>query len=185
VVAIRKDLIIKICLIGDKNVGKTSLIQKSIQKDFNKKGKSATYIDIATKKLTINSSKVILQIWILGCGPQFKFLFPLFTLGVSGSIFMYDITNYTSLNNIETWLTTFKESLPPDRRSIPLVMVGGKLDLFKKRVISKRYAEKVARKNHFLKYFECSSQTGQNIDKVFEFLARSILKCEKAHIKNA
>jgi small GTP-binding protein len=179
-IAIRNDLIFKICLFGDKNFGKNSLVQKSIQKEFNKEKKPPTYIDIATKEVLINSSKVTLQIWILGCDPQFKFLFPVFTKGVSGSIFMYDITNYASINNIKKWLITFKGSLSSERKKIPLVMVGGKLDLYKERVISRRHAKKIARKYNFLKYFECSSETGQNIDKIFEFLARSILKYENS-----
>ena len=83
-----KELIYKICLFGDRNVGKTSLTQAGIQK------KPPVCIDLAIKNLTIKSSKIILQIWNLRSDPQFQFIFPLFMRGVSGGIFMYDITNY-------------------------------------------------------------------------------------------
>jgi len=91
---------------------------------------------------------------------------------------MYDITNYSSLRNIEDWLTLFKDKLSNDKKKIPLLMVGGKLDLHKERVISRKYAKKIAKKYKIVKYFECSSKTGENVDKIFEFLTRSILKVE-------
>ncbi|MHA1107203.1 MAG: hypothetical protein ACTSPN_16030 [Promethearchaeota archaeon] len=72
---------------------------------------------------------------------------------------MYDITNY-------------------DKKKVPLLMVGGKSDLHKERVISRKYAEKISKKYKIVKNFECSSKTGENVDKIFEFLTRSILKVE-------
>ena len=57
-------------------------------------------------------------------------------------------------------------------------MVGGKLDLYKERVISRKYAKKISKKYKIVKNFECSSKTGENVDKIFEFLTRSILKIE-------
>ena len=175
-VEIRRDLTFKICLFGEKNVGKSSLIQAVTQKGFNKETKPPTIIDIETKYLTINSFKVVLQIWILRFDFQFEFLFPIFLRGTSGGIFMYDITKFSSISNVEKWITTFKASLSNDRKKIPLLMVGGKLDLHKKRVLSRKYAKKISKKYNFFKYFECSSKTGENIDKLFKFLTRSIMK---------
>jgi len=126
----------------------------------------------------MNSSKIILQIWNLRSDHQFQFIFPVFIKGTSGGIFMYDITNYSSIKNVEKWLTLFKDNISNDKKRIPLLMVGGKLDLHKERVISRRSAKKVSKKYKLLEYFECSSKTGENVDKIFEFLTRSIIKFE-------
>jgi len=91
---------------------------------------------------------------------------------------MYDITNYSSIKNVEKWLTLFKDNLSNDKKRIPLLMVGGKLDLHKERVISRKYAKKISKKYKIVKYFECSSKTGENVEKIFKFLTRSILKVE-------
>jgi len=171
-----KELIYKICLFGDRNVGKTELLRAYVPEMFNKQKKPPTCINIAVKNLIINSTKVALQIWILGSELSFKFIFPAFTGGASGGIFMYDITKYSSLRNIEDWLIAFKESLSDDKKEIPILMVGGKLDLSKERMISRRSAKKVSKKYKIFKNFECSSKTGENIDKIFEFLTSSILK---------
>lgn len=175
---INKDLIFKICIFGEKNVGKSSLIRKFAPETFNKETKPPTCIDIAAKTLIINSSKITLQIWILGSELSFKFIFSAFLRGSSGGIFMYDITKYSSLSNIEDWLKAFKESLPDDKKVIPILMVGGKLDLSKERMISRRSAKKVSKKYKFVEYFECSSKTGENVEKIFKFLTRSIIKFE-------
>ncbi|MHA2132032.1 MAG: Rab family GTPase [Promethearchaeota archaeon] len=171
-----KELIYKLCIFGDINVGKTSLTQASIQKNEKK---PPVCIDIAIKVLTINSSKIILQIWNLRSDPQFQFIFPIFMRGVSGGIFMYDITNYSSIKNVEKWLTLFRDNLPNEKKKIPLLMVGGKLDLHKERVISRKYVKKISKKYKIVKNFECSSKTGENVDKIFEFLTRAILKIER------
>ena len=175
-VEISRSLTFKICLFGEKNVGKSSLIQAVTQKGFIKETRPPAIIDIETKHLTINSFKIILQIWILRFDFQFEFLFPIFLRGSSGGIFMFDITKFSSISNVEKWIKMFKASLSNDRKNIPVIMVGGKCDLYFKRTISEKYAEKISQKYKFFKYFECSSKTGENIDMLFKFLTRSIMK---------
>jgi len=149
-----KELIYKICLFGDRNVGKTELLRAYVPEMFNKQKKPPMCINIAVKNLIINSTKVTLQIWILGSELSFKFIFPAFTNGASGGIFMYDITKYSSLRNIEDWLIAFKESLSDDKKEIPILMVGGKLDLHKERVISRKYAKNISKKYKIVKNFD-------------------------------
>ncbi|MFW9878794.1 MAG: Rab family GTPase [Candidatus Thorarchaeota archaeon] len=170
-----KELIYKICLFGDSDVGKTSLTHASIQQ---RQAKPPVCIDIAIKTIIINSFKVIFQIWNLRNDPQFEFIFPVFMGSLSAGIFMYDITNCSSITNLEKWLILFNSNLANDKKKVPLLMVGGKLDLHKERVISRKFAEKISKKYNMVKYFECSSKTGENIDNIFEFLARILLKSE-------
>ncbi|MFX1281890.1 MAG: Rab family GTPase [Promethearchaeota archaeon] len=170
-----KEIIYKICLFGENNVGKTSFTQSSNKK---KEIKPPVCIDIALKYVTINTTKITLQIWNLRSDPQFDFIFPTFIRGISGGIFMFDITNYSSLNNIEKWIKLFNNNLSSEKKEFPLLLVGGKLDRYKERAISRKYAKNLSKKYKIAKYFECSSKTGKNIDKIFDYLARLILKVE-------
>jgi len=83
-----KDLIYKICIFGDRNVGKTELLRAYVPEMFNKQKKPPTCINIAIKNLTINSSKIMLQIWILGSELSFKFIFPAFTGGIRRNLYV-------------------------------------------------------------------------------------------------
>jgi len=176
---ITKDLILKICIFGEMNVGKSSLLHTFAPEMFNNRIKPSMYIDIAVKTVIIDSSQITLQIWILGTELSFKFIFSAFTIGASGGIFMFDLTKYSSLRDIEDWQLAFKESLGSDKKEIPIIMVGGKSDLSKERMISRRSAKKLSKKYNFLEYFECSSKTGENVKQIFEFLTRSIIKFEE------
>lgn len=88
---------------------------------------------------------------------------------------MYDITKFSSINNVEKWIMTIRTNLCKERNRIPIIMVGGKCDLYSSRTVPEKYAEKVANKYKFFNYFECSSKTGENIDKLFKFLTLGIM----------
>jgi small GTP-binding protein len=131
--------------------------------------------EIFVKHLQIEDIKVVHQIWDFGGEKAYRFLLPAYARGSSGGIFMYDITRYATLTHIDEWVSVFKKRLDNDVQA-PIFLVGGKKDLEEKRSVSMEEAKKITRKMGFAEFYECSSKTGYNIEKIFEDLTRLILK---------
>ncbi|TFF88035.1 MAG: GTP-binding protein [Promethearchaeota archaeon] len=165
----------KISIFGPGGVGKTTLARRFLTGMFETDLKMTMGAEIFVKHLQIEDFKVILQIWDFGGEKAFRFLLPAYARGSSAGIFMYDITRYATLTHIEDWLDTFKKRLDNDVQ-VPIFLVGGKKDLEEKRSVSIEEAKNLARKLEFTDFYECSSKSGFNIEKIFEDLTRLILK---------
>ena len=166
----------KICLFGPGGVGKTTLTRKYLTGLFEEDTKFTMGASIFVKHLKINDKKVLVQIWDFGGEQQYRFLLPVYSHGSAGGIFMFDLSRYSTIKDIEEWITIFKEGLDKNERELPLLLVGGKLDLSEKRSVSKEVALEFAKKNECFEYIECSSKTGENVEKLFEILINEILK---------
>ena len=166
----------KLCLFGSEGVGKTTLTRRYLIGLFEENIKFTMGANIFIKDLEINDKEVLLQIWDFSGEEQFRFLLPVYSHGSACGIFMFDLSRYSTIKNVEEWINIFKEGLEEKEQKIPLLMVGGKLDLIEKRVVSKEEALELAKKNGCFNYIECSSKTGENVEKVFEIIVIEILK---------
>ena len=63
-------------------------------------------------------------------------------------------------------MSVFKKGTQHRSEVIPIMMVGGKLDLQFKRVVSKEAALEVVKEQDFLDYIECSAKTGENVEAI-------------------
>ena len=182
------DATYKIVVFGDIGVGKSTLLDSSttilfksdstmtigvdflvksleVGENFESDTTKLKGVKLRKKKLKINGKKVKLQIWHFGGEERFRFLLPTYVKGASGGLFMYDITNYSSLAHIDDWLTTIKSLFP-------LVVAGGKGDLTEQREVSAKEAINIAKSRDLDAFIECSSKTGENVEEVFETLTR-------------
>ncbi len=169
----------KIVVFGDGGVGKTTLINRYTTGVFTEGTAMTIGVDFSVKKVEIEGLNVSLQLWDFMGEDRFRVLLPGFVSGADGGIFMFDITRFSSLQNIKEWTSIIKECVDEQERPVPLILVGGKIDLAIKRAIDMFYGMKlVEQKKQFIAYIECSSKTGENVDSIFTTLAREMLKRE-------
>ncbi|HEY0088731.1 MAG TPA: Rab family GTPase [Candidatus Lokiarchaeia archaeon] len=165
----------KVFLFGDGGVGKTTLVCRALKRKFQFDTPMTIGTNYYIKHFKIEGIKALFQIWDFGGEDRFRYLIPLYAQGSDGGIFMYDITRRSSLLCIDDWLNTFKQSLNKEKREIPILLVGGKLDLEHRRSVFNDDLFKVKRAHNFYAHFECSSKSRENVEKIFKILAQAIL----------
>ena len=167
-----EDFILKVCIFGDGGVGKSTLIKRYLTGTFDESTSITIGVDFHIKKLQVEGKHITLQLWDFAGEERFRMLLPTYMRGAKGGMFLYDITRYTSLKNLEAWLEVVRSI----DKTIPLIMVGSKLDLHEFRSVESEFAMELATELDFSGYAECSSKSGQFVEEVFELLTRVIME---------
>jgi len=166
------DAIFKVVIFGDAGCGKTTLRKRFMTNLFVSDSQMTIGVDFETKVIDINGVCAKLMIWDFGGEERFRFIFPHYIAGAMGGILMYDITEYSSFSHISDWLSIINGA----KMKIPILLLGGKSDLDFIREISYREGKKVANSMGFNKYIECSSKTGENVQKSFELITKMMIQ---------
>ena len=133
-------------------------------------------VTISNKNLAINQTFINLQIWDFVGESRYKSLLHTYVRGAFGAIFMYDVSSSSSLLDLNNWISFFYEKILDKRHIIPVIIVGGKLDLNEKRQISFDDARKFSKSYDILDVIECSAKTGENVEIIFYNLTIEIMK---------
>ncbi len=133
-------------------------------------------VNVNAKTIDIEGFVVNLQIWDFVGEQRFKTLLPIYARGTFGGIFMYDISNKSSLLNLNEWIPLFQDKGKNPNDQIPILIVGGKSDLDAERKVNLDDAYSLSNSYDILEYIECSSKTGENVEKVFSTLTKEIIK---------
>ena len=162
----------KLCIFGDGGVGKTTLIRRFSKGVFEENILMTIGADFSVKNVDLGGRTVTLRIWDFAGEDRFRVLLPAFAKGADGGIFMYDTTRYSSLSQIKDWLSIFEYFGSENKSKIPIIMVGGKIDLEDKRSISPEEALELSNTYELKGNYECSSKTGDNVEQIFEIIAK-------------
>jgi small GTP-binding protein len=167
-----KKYILKVILAGDGGVGKTTLIRRYIEDKFDSSTKMTIGVEFFLKELEVDGDSVALQIWDFAGQPRFRFLLDSYVMGAKGVILMFDLTRMQTLENLDKWL----ELVRSDNENIPILFVGTKWDLKDQIQVQDDYAEEIQEEYGFVDFLKVSSKTGENVDKVFEVIAKNIVQ---------
>nr|XP_057940850.1 protein ENTREP3 isoform X2 [Doryrhamphus excisus] len=166
------DFLFKLLLIGDSGVGKTCLIIRFAEDNFNSTYISTIGIDFKVKTIDVDGKKVKLQVWDTAGQERFKTITTAYYRGAMGIILVYDITDDKSFENIQNWMKSIKENASA---GVSRMLLGNKCDIEAKRKVTKETGEKLA-KDHGIRFFETSAKSSINVEESFLALARDILQ---------
>lgn len=172
------DATYKVVIFGDAGCGKTTLTQRFLTNLFKSDTKMTIGVDFEVKSMDINGKKVKLQIWDFGGEERFRFLLPTYVRGANGALFMYDVTNYSSLAHIDDWMLVVRKEIKSED-TFPIIVVGGKADLLDDREVTGDEGIKIAKSRNADGFIECSSKSGENVEETFDALTRLMIQKSK------
>jgi len=166
----------KICLFGDKDVGKETLAKSDFLNRLAVNYMTTTGAEFTFREVEFCGKIIKLHSWIISDDKErFQDLWKGFIKGSYGIILMYDITNAKTLNRLSEWYQLAKNY----REDIPILLVGNKLDLEMKRDVSIEQLENFKLNYEISESMEISLETGENVEKMFLNIASMIFSKEK------
>ena len=156
----RMERIVRIILIGDAGVGKTSLFSSYADNTFTPNHVTTMGVDFRHVRIRVGKEVIKLQLWDTAGHERYRSITNTYYRGADLILLVYDVTNRESFLNLEDWLRTIEQT--SDAR---IVIVGNKVDL--ERQVSRKDAARFA-KNAECDYMETSAKTAHNIIEVFE-----------------
>ena len=168
-----RKVLLKIIILGDSGVGKTSILHKYVNNKFIEEHKATIGADFNTKEIMIDDNRLItLQIWDTAGQERFQSLGNAFYRGADACILVYDITNKQSYDRIQTWKDNFlRQSSPHAPELFPFLLLGNKSDLEVQRQVQSADARQYASKSKCMKFYEVSALTGQNLEVSIRLIA--------------
>ncbi|MHA2030997.1 MAG: GTP-binding protein [Candidatus Kariarchaeaceae archaeon] len=181
-----KPILIRLALMGDGAVGKTSLRKQYMGKGFQATHMMTIGSDFAVHNTIIEvdgtQREVMFQIWDLAGQPNFKAVRARFFKGAVAGLCIFDINRRETYNNIPSWIDELWQN--NGRGIVPVVLLGNKADLRNKKSVSQKesikYAklitERVKNRGFRVEFLETSAKTGLNVKEAFRTIAQQVVR---------
>ena len=178
---------VKVVLIGESGVGKTSIIRQYIDGIFDNNFQSTIGGSFCTKNLNFGKKMVKLEIWDTAGQEKFRSLSKMFYTNSKIVIFVYDLFVKSSFEEIKNyWVGKVKETTDKD---VILAVVGNKADLLEENekdddFVEEEEGRKFA-KSINASYFETSAKKNEKITGLFQYLAQKYLDTHSEQSENS
>ncbi len=156
--------IIPMMLLGDGEVGKSSLILRITGNKFDETILSTIGKGSYSYEIVLHGYKLKMKIWDTAGQERFKSMSLNAVKNVDGLLLVYSIANRESFNNLEAWLSQLNDVT--DLKKKPVVIIGNKKDLESTREVEFNEGKEFADSRN-LHFYEVSAKTGENVQEAF------------------
>ena len=122
----RDHVVIKVGMVGDAQIGKTSLMVKYVEGSWDEDYIQTLGVNFMEKTISIRNTEITFSIWDLGGQREFVNMLPLVCNDAVAILFMFDLTRKSTLNSIKEW---YRQGRGFNKTAIP-ILVGTKYDHF-------------------------------------------------------
>jgi small GTP-binding protein len=164
------DYLFKLLLIGDSNVGKSSLLLRFADDSFTDTYISTIGVDFKIKTVELDGKIIKLQIWDTAGQERFRTITSSYYRGAHGIIIVYDVTDQVSWFNVKNWLQEIERYAC---ENVNRLLVGNKADLVTKRAVDYNTAKEFA-DSLGIPFIETSAKNNTNVQKAFLTMASEI-----------
>ncbi|MFW9942218.1 MAG: Rab family GTPase [Candidatus Thorarchaeota archaeon] len=172
--------ILKITLVGDGRVGKTTLIRNFTKGEFVEDYIKTIGAQFTVYDKIVNDDKVRLMFWDIAGQDDFSFARPSFFKNSNAAIIVYSLEEndlgYESFKHIPNWHADIKQFCG----DIPVVVLANKVDLVDENEIDKSKIQDIVKNHNFLGYYITSAKTGQGVVEAFNTIIDDIYYTLKA-----
>ena len=168
----QKTLHMKLVLVGDSAVGKSSLILRYVRDRFNEKEDSTIGACFFTRTVELNDTRVRFEIWDTAGQERYHSLAPMYYRGANAIVVVYDISSEKSYEGAKNWVLEIeRKACNPEK--ITIALLGNKADKADQRVVDYIAAQTFAEDNNLM-FMETSAKTSMNVKEIFLALATTL-----------
>ena len=155
--------VVKLVIVGDADVGKTSIVTRYVSGAFDPDSKTTVGAACTEKELKFDGTEYLLSMWDTAGQEAYRNLVPMYFRNAQIAFVVFDVTNPKSARSVESWIDSVNQSCDP---STIVILVANKCDITSRKIDSDEVA-KIA-DDFNLPYVETSAKTGLGISKLFE-----------------
>ncbi|KAJ3254644.1 hypothetical protein HK103_007054 [Boothiomyces macroporosus] len=170
-----KPVQVKLVLLGEAAVGKSSIVLRFVNGEFQDNKEPTIGAAFLTQKCKLDDKIIKFEIWDTAGQERFHSLAPMYYRNAQAAVVVYDITKSASLEKAKAWVKELQRQANPN---IVIALVGNKLDLQANREVTSEEAEEYAKESGLL-FLEASAKTGESVGEIFTDIGNTVFDLAK------